>query len=141
MDSWQSKLRPLDEMAYILVGALALVLGVGAVYLNWQRAQQADLLALQSRSAVAQIRQLQLTLAEAESGQRGFLLTGEESYLAPFTRAMQTIDQQMAQLRETGQTVLPIGERYGQMRRLVDDKVNELRPSVQAGWFGALEPP
>src|SRR5258708_12355365 len=98
MDSWQSKLRPLDEMAYILVGALALVLGVGAVYLNWQRAQQADLLALQSRSAVAQIRQLQLTPAEAESGQRGFPLTGGESYPPPFPRPTPTIHPPKAHL-------------------------------------------
>ena len=43
MRPWSSRLSSLDEMFYILIGALALLLGVGAVYLNWQKAVQAQI--------------------------------------------------------------------------------------------------
>jgi hypothetical protein len=139
MRKWSSRLGTLDEMFYILIGALALILGVGAVYLNYQKALQADLLARQSRRAVSLIRQFQLTLAEAEAGHRGFLLTGEEAYLAPYTRAMESIEGQMAQLREIGETHRPIGARFPELQRLVQSKVTELSASAQAGWLGEWE--
>ncbi len=136
MRNWQTRLASLDEMFYILIGALALLLGVGAVYLNYQKAEQADLLARQNRRAVGLIRQFQLTIAEAESGHRGFLLTGEEAYLAPYTRAMETLDGQLTLLREMGETHKPIGARMAEIQKLVQQKTAELSASAQAGWLG-----
>jgi CHASE3 domain sensor protein len=40
-----------------------------------------------------------LDLRTAESGQRGFLLTGEEAYLAPYSRATATVDAAMERLK------------------------------------------
>ncbi|MBI2687009.1 MAG: response regulator [Acidobacteria bacterium] len=139
MRSWMARFGPLDEMFYILIGALALLLGVGAVYLNWQKAQQADLLARQNRRAVSLIRQFQLTIAEAEAGHRGFLLTGEESFLAPYTRAMETFDGQLTLLREMGPSHGPIGARFPLIERLANQKIEELTTSAQAGWLGEWE--
>ncbi|APW62185.1 hybrid sensor histidine kinase/response regulator [Paludisphaera borealis] len=39
-------------------------------------------------------------LRDAETGQRGFLLTGEEAYLEPYNRAVSTIDGSMERLKE-----------------------------------------
>jgi len=139
MRSWSSRLGSIDEMFYILIGALALILGVGAVYLNWQKAQQADLLARQNRRAVSLIRQFQLTIAEAEAGHRGFLLTGEDSFLVPYTRAMETLENQANQIREMGQTHRPIAARLGQIESLAQQKMAELSASSQAGWLGEWE--
>lgn len=136
MRSWSSRLGGLDEMFYILIGALALLLGVGAVYLNWQKAVQADLQARQNRRAVSLIRQFQLTIAEAESGSRGFLLTGNDQFLPPFSRAMAGLEGQLAQLRETGQAHRPIGARIGEIEKLAGEKISELTAATQAGWLG-----
>ena len=135
MRSWTSRLRSLDEMFYILIGALALLLGVGAVYLNWEKGQQADLLARQSRRAVGIIRQFQMTISDAESGSRAFLLTGEAQFLAPYTRAMESLEGQMVQLREMGETHGPIGARFNEIQNLASLKMNELTAAVQAAWI------
>lgn len=39
------------------------------------------------------------SVKDAETGQRGYLLTGEESYLKPYNLALKTIDQQIDQLK------------------------------------------
>jgi signal transduction histidine kinase/DNA-binding response OmpR family regulator len=139
MRPWLQRFTRLDEMFYILIGALALVLGVGAVYLNWQKAQQADLLARQNRRAVSLIRQFQFTLAEAESGQRAFLLTGEAAHLAPFSRAMDSLGGQLAHLREMGESHAPIGDRFPELERLSSQKIAELSLAAQAAWLGERE--
>lgn len=136
MRSWMSRLRPLDELFYILIGALALLLGVGAVYLNWQKGIQADLLARQNRRAVSLIRQFQLTLSGAESGTRAFLLTGEAKFLVPYARAMESLDGQLAELREMGQSHRPIGARFPEVEKLANRKMAELSAANQAGWLG-----
>lgn len=37
---------------------------------------------------------------DVETGQRGYLLTGEKAYLEPYNNAIKTIDQEMNQLRK-----------------------------------------
>jgi len=136
MRTWSSRLRSLDEMFYIVIGALALLLGVGAVFLNWQKGIQADLLARQNRRAVSLVRQFQLTLSGAESGTRAFLLTGEAHFLAPYARAMESTEGQLAQLREMGQSHRPIGSRFAEVEKLANRKLAELTSAAQAGWLG-----
>ncbi|HEX3717125.1 MAG TPA: CHASE3 domain-containing protein [Verrucomicrobiae bacterium] len=43
------------------------------------------------------------TMNDAETGQRGYLLTGEDDYLAPYTAAQRAIDGQVKTLRELTQ--------------------------------------
>ncbi len=38
-------------------------------------------------------------LQDAETGQRGYLLTGDSTYLEPFTRGMHDVDSAMTSLR------------------------------------------
>jgi methyl-accepting chemotaxis protein len=49
------------------------------------------------KQAIAELRS---TLADAETGQRGFLLTGAERYLAPYESAVREIDRDIKGLRE-----------------------------------------
>ncbi|AEI64240.1 methyl-accepting chemotaxis protein [Corallococcus macrosporus] len=46
------------------------------------------------------IREVRALLMDAESGQRGYILAGEENYLAPYREAVATLRDDMARLRE-----------------------------------------
>src|SRR6185312_14552593 len=39
-------------------------------------------------------------LSDAETGQRGFVITGDEQFLEPYTAATQTIERTVRELRE-----------------------------------------
>lgn len=54
----------------------------------------------QTQSALLEISQLLASLVDAESGQRGYILTGLDRYLEPYTRASERLDDQLAQLRK-----------------------------------------
>ena len=54
---------------------------------------------LQSFERTRAVGELLSTLTEAETGQRGFLLTGSESFLEPYTAALVALPRQSAELR------------------------------------------
>ena len=94
-----------------------------------------------SSDAVADIEEAQLTrgalndlkqiILDAETGQRGYLLTGDESYLEPYTNAVNQVNQQLDLLR---QIFTPHKERlaeFGIMSRHISRKLAELDLSIR----------
>ena len=81
---------------------LAVLAAVGLIFINETSFHQ-------SKAAAASIQEAQLTresvnkllqhLLDAETGQRGYLLTGDLRYLAPYNSATGEIDQTMDGLR------------------------------------------
>lgn len=53
-----------------------------------------------TQTTLIEINQLLASLIDAETGQRGYILTGLDSYLEPYHRASSSIDGQLATLRE-----------------------------------------
>src|ERR1700692_3092604 len=89
---------------YIAVPPLLLIgFLVGLFFLA--AAGQSRLNAANERVHASQLRQQALSefialLTDAESGQRGYLLTGGSSYLAPFTEAVATVGAALDRVRE-----------------------------------------
>ena len=49
---------------------------------------------------IAELESTQLALSDAETGQRGFIITGREEYLAPYKLAVSTTKDHIARLSE-----------------------------------------
>ena len=80
------------------------------------------------------LRTLDLTLSamqDAETGQRGYLITGETPYLRPFEEAVQVIDQRFTRLHDLYQDDAPSQRKIAQMRELADRKLALLRETIQ----------
>ncbi len=70
------------------------MLAVGALsYRDWVEYDQTAESAAQARATVERAQQLLSLLKDAETGQRGYLLTGDEAYLAPYREAVPKIRQ------------------------------------------------
>ena len=83
-----------------------------------------------ARQNVIALESVLAQLASAESGQRGFLLTGQESYLKPYNDALGELHSKLANL-ETSLAASP--ERLGAMRNLkvlVNLKTAELAQTI-----------
>lgn len=77
-----------------------------------------------------QLDALLLELNHAETGQRGYLLTGEERYLQPYRRASQRIDQELDLLQRLTRDNPSQQQRLARLRILVEEKRDELRRTV-----------
>jgi CHASE3 domain sensor protein len=110
--------------------ALILVAIVGLSYGDWTQYQRASANAARTRDVQNSTQNLLLDLSDADTGQRGFLLTGDAQYLEPYHRAVQTIPIEVARLngflaQSPGQpgTALRLND-------LVDQELAELRLTI-----------
>lgn len=107
--------------------ALAAMLSAFAIHMsNLRQSQIDDVVALQ-----ASARQLQSIWLEAETGQRGYLLTGNERFLQPYDRAKSDYPAVMARLqRELGEQPR-FAERLRSLSRLQAEKSAEMDETVR----------
>jgi PAS domain S-box-containing protein len=81
---------------------------------------------------------LLVALVNAETGQRGFLLTGREMYLQPYRSALADIESQYRKLKSF--TIRsPNKERVVNLRPLIDIKLAELRETIDLAQTGNRE--
>jgi CheY-like chemotaxis protein/signal transduction histidine kinase/CHASE3 domain sensor protein len=86
-----------------LIGFLLAVTAVAIIaVLSYQSLQATTVSAAnltQTIEVLGRLESLLSTLIDAETGQRGFLLTGEESYLAPYTDAKDALPEEIKSMR------------------------------------------
>jgi hypothetical protein len=72
-------------------------------------------------------------VTDAETGQRGFLMTGDERYLAPYLTAFDSAASHLRTLRDLTDRNARRRQHVDTLEPLVTDKLGELRDTVQLG--------
>lgn len=83
-----------------------------------------------TQSVLFELNLTESLLKDAETGQRGFLYTGRESYLVPYDSALMQIDQHLAQLGALVADNPAQSARVSELRRLSGLKLNELTRTI-----------
>lgn len=111
--------------------AVLILIGIVVLsYREWKQYRLASGAAIQSREILETANRLLLGVLDAETGQRGFLLTGEQRYLKPYDRAIEAVPAELANLNRL------LARRQGQsgstpqLNRLVEQKLAELRETI-----------
>ena len=74
---------------------------------------------------------LRVSIRDAETGQRGFLLTGSEAYLEPFFRARSTLQSTVKELRQLTADNPQQQQRLDTFEQLFADKMTELNETIE----------
>jgi CheY-like chemotaxis protein/CHASE3 domain sensor protein len=126
-----------------LIGfSLAVVAVVIIALLSFQSLQATTTTArnlTQTIEVLARLQSLLSTLKDAETGQRGYLLTGEESYLGPYTDARDALPEEIASLRALLAKRPEQGRRLDALESLANLKMAELESTVVARRAGHPE--
>jgi signal transduction histidine kinase len=112
------------------LGAVLLVAVVVAAFVIASRTTSLTETVLQTRQIRSASTDELVTLLDAETGQRGFLLTGRAEYLAPYTVARDRAKRVLVNLARLarGATAFPIN--IGEIQYLADAKLAELQETV-----------
>ena len=71
------------------------------------------------------------TLKDAETGQRGFILTGENDYLEPYNAALATIDKHFNRISELTKDNVNQQQRLADLKLKAAEKIEELRYVIE----------
>jgi methyl-accepting chemotaxis protein len=82
----------------------------------------------QIRTELAELLSL---MKDAETGQRGFVITGDDSYLEPYRAALQDIRKTQETLRDLTADNPGQSRRVADLGPLIDDKLNELTHPIE----------
>ncbi len=122
-------LSPIGYLA-LAVGIVVLVVIAGSsVWLSVHNHEALDA-AARERDVLFTIEELTASVERAETGQRGFLLTGRDVYLQPFHRATQQIPGLIAKLEPKVEADPAASRLLSELKPVIADKLAELRETI-----------
>jgi signal transduction histidine kinase/uncharacterized protein (UPF0297 family) len=98
---------------------------------NFDRSTAATLQIEESTKTLAILNKLQSQIVDAETGQRGYLLSGDEQYLTPYTNASTNINKLLDTLRASVASMPKENAIYVEMTRHISRKFAELELTVR----------
>ena len=72
-----------------------------------------------------------LALVDAETGQRGFVITGQDEYLKPYDDALNRVDQLLAQLKQKTEDNPRQQERINTLESLTAERISLLKQGIE----------
>lgn len=119
----------------VVVGSALLTYSAGERVIGLRQEEE------KRRQVLTALEEVFSTVQDAETGQRGFVITGNEDYLTPFSAAQARLPQVIERLRRLGDLGVPEDE-SAELDRAVKDKFDELGRTIdlrrQSGFEAAL---
>ena len=119
----------LFNLGYSLVFAL-LVVNAALTYYNLQTIVESDKWIDHTREVILDLERTLSALKDAETGQRGYLLTGEKAYLEPYRNAQARLDKDLESLNRLTSDNRFQQVRLAHLRHLKTTKIEELQKTI-----------
>jgi len=118
--------------------ALLLITASGAVMLSL-RQDQISAEVRRARDIDRQLIVIERSITNAETGQRGYLLTGRSEYLGPYDEARRGLPAEVAGMRALLSSTPAAAASFIQIEQLIDQKLKELQTTVALRSSGRTE--
>ena len=126
----------------LIFGVLAAIVALSGG-LAWERStatNSARAWAEHTHDVLDKLKDLQIGLRDAETGQRGYLLSDDESYLAPYTGALRRVSFIEGELQRLTADNAVEQERLQTLSPIVQSKLEELAQTIQLRRTVGLDP-
>lgn len=120
--------RRIGGLAFLLVGLLM----ISSFTSYWSMTELVDATRQRKMSflATAELDQIATQMLNAETGQRGYVITGDPSYLEPYTDAVSEIDRTLTALQNFMSADTVQAARLARLEPLVREKLTGLQRSI-----------
>jgi signal transduction histidine kinase len=121
------KTRSLVALAVALAFMIGSIVAVAGLYRSQSQDRDRARDTIAAQLALSQVFSL---LQDAETGQRGYLLTGSEAYLQPFADATKALSDALTGLASKVSTTTPQAHMFGELQAVSKQKLNELQRTI-----------
>jgi PAS domain S-box-containing protein len=120
------------ELLSLIIAVLVVSVVAGLSYQTWISFNSGSVQLETTRQIVRTTNALLSAMKDAETGQRGYLLTGDDRYLAPYLQALNDIPVNLKLLADAAPAGSPAQSRRAQaLRPLIGDKLDELKQTIE----------
>ncbi len=128
------------KIAFGFAMSFVLLLAIGAVaYRSIATLARTSYSVAHTHQVIEHVTAVLSTLKDAETGQRGFVITGDEGYLEPYRSAAVSIDKLVKELRDLTADNPNQQKRIDTAEPLIRDKLSELKQSIEVRRQGGLD--
>lgn len=120
-----------SDFVWLGSALLALIVILALCIVTWRQVVEANKQVALSQEALVDISQVRALILDAETGQRGFLLTDQETYLDPYTRAIGLLPSQLGKLRAHAAGNAEAERDISDLTSLTTVKLAELKKTIQ----------
>ncbi len=133
MEVTRTRIPQTLERLFLLLAGLVVALSGILAYNSWNAYRRTSAEARATSEVVERTVALLSSLKDAETGQRGFLLTGEDRYLEPYRQALSEISPELDGLANSEAVVgrPEQSRRIARLRPLIKDKLDELAKTIE----------
>ena len=128
-------MRLLNPRVYTYLVAIWIALSLGGIGLGivvWENLSKSFEASVESAQFRRSLREVFSALQDAETGERGFLLSGDESYLEPFKRAETQFPKQFEKLANDSMEQAELRTDVLALKGLAELKLANLRRAIEA---------
>ncbi len=93
----------------------------------------------QTHTRIVELTSLRSALEETETGERGFVITGQDEFLAPYEAGKEAATRHLAQLPTLFGNDPAQAQPFAELRPLVEDRLRELEEIIQIRKKGGFE--
>jgi PAS domain S-box-containing protein len=112
--------------------AIAIVIVIVVLfYADWRAYRNASQQSDEAQQFIQQTNNLLSSIKDAESGQRGFLLTGDRKYLTLYEKALSALPHELDLLSKTAQRAPREASQVARIRSLMNDRLAELQRTIE----------
>lgn len=121
-----------EKKTVVMLGLASVILVTLNIlfYLSFMKQKETSAQVNQIQKNLRALEDVLSSVKDAETGQRGYLLTGEESYLEPYNLALKTIEQQIDELKILSLVDPAQKQHLLTLEPLVRSKLAELQKTV-----------
>jgi signal transduction histidine kinase len=134
----RNRLQKRGHEMLVGLGLIPLLLGGASLFTSYQHRNSAANVT-SAEEITRELEELLSTLKDAETGQRGYLLTQRTQYLNPFFSAQPQLNKGFARLKQNPFLSIQQKQRLGQLERLVKAKTMELQLTINLGRATGLD--
>ncbi|WP_242126962.1 CHASE3 domain-containing protein [Sphingobium sp. Sx8-8] len=134
-------MRPERSVFLLLLALLIVVVAVGSTYWAYTAQQRVNGWVQHTLRVENQLSTLLLHVQEAESSQRGFMLTGRDSFLGPYTAFRNEWREELTALRAEMSDNRLQAQSIETLEQLLDDRLFLMRSGIERRRQGAIIAP
>ncbi|MEO5721563.1 MAG: CHASE3 domain-containing protein [Chthoniobacterales bacterium] len=106
-----------------ILTALVLLISGGLSLRNVRQLSQNEARVVHTHEVLDSLQEFQRTLIDAETGQRGYIITGEQIYLEPYRAALSSVHAQLNRLSALALDDLPQQGRLATLKEMVEQRL------------------